>query len=116
MQAVRLGADPATVTFWQERRMSLDDAFRSSADMVREAAADDARREYADWLAQREYESDEAELARWSGIFRRADAEREAVVYDDRPAIDRRLFAVDGDLVEQTRRDRERHDPPGWAS
>ena len=94
--------------------MSLDDDFRSSADMVREAAEDDERRRFADYQEQRLLESDEAELSRWRGVFRRADAEREAVHYDDRP--DRRWFAVDGDLVEQARRDAERHDPPGWAS
>lgn len=97
--------------------MSLGDDFRSSADMMREAAADQAQREWHDYLEQKEYESEEAELARWQGIFRRADAEREPVWYEDRPAIDRRLFAVDGDLVEQARRDREHHDvPDGWAS
>lgn len=97
--------------------MSLDDDFRSSADMVREAAEDDERRRFADYQEQRLLESDEAELSRWRGVFRRADAEREAVHYDDRPAIDRRLFAVDGDLMEQARRDRESYDVPGgWAS
>lgn len=96
--------------------MSLGDDFRSSADMVRDAAEEDARREHADYLEQREYESDEAELARWSGVFHRAAAERNAVHYDDRPAFDRRLFAVDGEIPEQTRRDTERHDFGGWVA
>lgn len=69
--------------------MTLDDGFRSSADMVREAAADDARREHADYLEQREYESEEADAARWSHLMQRAAAERPVCWYDDGP--DRRL-------------------------
>ena len=97
--------------------MTLDDAYISSREAVRRGHEDDWRRREAEYQEQRLLESDEAELSRWRGVFRRADAEREAVHYDDRPAIDRRLFAVDGDLMEQARRDRESYDVPGgWAS
>jgi hypothetical protein len=72
--------------------MSLDDTYRSSADMVREAAADDARRDWMDYQEQRLIESPEAEEARWQGVFARMAVERPEVVYSDRPGVDRRLF------------------------
>jgi hypothetical protein len=79
--------------------MTIDDGYRSSADMVREAAADDARREWMDYQEQWLIESPEAEEARWANRFRQSAAERPGVVYDDRPGIDRRMFAVDGDVA-----------------
>ena len=93
--------------------MTIDDAHRSSADMVREAAADDAQREWNDWQEQRMLESEEAEAARWSHLMRRAAAERPPVWYSERPAIDDRCFATEGDLIEQARRDAARHGFPG---
>jgi hypothetical protein len=78
--------------------MTIDDHdFRSSADMVREAAADDAQQAWADYQQERLLESEEAEAARWSHLMRRAAAERPPVWYEDKPGYDRRVFAVDGD-------------------
>jgi len=80
--------------------MTLGPDFRSSADMVREAAADDAQREWAAYQEQRLLESEEAEAARWSHLMQRAAAERPPVWYEDKPGYDRRLYAVDGDVDE----------------
>lgn len=50
-----------------------------------------------DEAVRAECESEEAEEARWQRIFERQAAEMPAVHYADRPGIDRRVFAVDGD-------------------
>lgn len=79
--------------------MTLDPAYRSSADMVREAAEADAKREYDDWQFQRMMESSETAEAQWAHRFRQSAAERPEVWYEDSPGIDRRMFAVDGDVA-----------------
>ncbi len=82
----------------------------TAREMMRQQAADDARRDWFEYLEQKAFESPEAEEARWAHTFRQQAAEALPVHYDDRPGIDRRHFAVDGDLIEQARRDVERPD------
>jgi hypothetical protein len=95
--------------------VSLDESYISNREAVERGAAADAARAKADWEEQKLLESDEAELSRWRTLFRRMAEERGEVVYRD-ATPDRRLFAVEGDLIEQARRDRERHGFPGDAA
>lgn len=79
--------------------MTLDDSdYISNREAVERGAAADAARAKADWEEQKLLESDEAELAKWRGVFRRMAEERGEVHYDDKPGLDRRLHSVDGDL------------------
>ena len=96
--------------------MTIDEGYVSNAEAVRRGHEADMRRREADYQAELLLESVEAEEARRSGIFRRSAAEREEVHYEERPAIDSRMFAIEGDLVEQARRDAERHGFPGDAA
>ena len=73
----------------------------------------EAEREWREQQAQDEHERDGGQ---WRSIFRRQAAEQPAVHYSERPGMDLRVFAVEGDLIEQARRDAERHDLPGMAS
>jgi len=73
--------------------MTIDDSFRSSADMVREAAADDAQQEWADYCEQRLLESPETAAALWAHTLQQQAKEQPAVIYrEDKPGIDTRLF------------------------
>lgn len=89
--------------------MSLDESYVSNREAVQRGHDDDERRRKADWDEQRMLESDEAMVSLWRGVFQRMDAEREAVHYLD-ATPDRRLFAIEGDLIEQARRDADPRD------
>lgn len=78
-------------------------------EMMVRTEAEDRARAHAEYLEREAYESVEAEEARWTNRFRQQAAEMPEVHYDDRPGIDRRHFAVDGEIPEQARRD---IDPP----
>ena len=74
--------------------MTLGPDFRSSADMVREAAEEDARREFEAYQEQRLVESVEAMEAHWSRVFVQQAKELpcDRDVYPSKPGYDRRLF------------------------
>lgn len=77
----------------------------TAREMMARTEAADLERQHQEYLEQQASESPEAEEARWAGIFRQQAAEMRDVHYDDRPGIDRRQFAVEGELIEQARRD-----------
>jgi hypothetical protein len=79
--------------------MTLDEGYVSTRELMERTEAEDARLARADYEEQRLIESPEAEEARWANRFRQSAAERPGVVYDDKPGIDRRMFAVDGDVA-----------------
>lgn len=95
--------------------MTIDEGFVSTRELMRRTEAEDLERQRQEYLEQRDYESPEAEEARWSGIFRQQAAEMPEVHYAHRPAIDRRVFAVDGEIPEQIRRDAE-DDASPWIT
>ena len=91
--------------------MSLDEDVSPIVRHQREQDAA-AEREWREQQAQDEYERDGGQ---WRSIFRQQAAEMPEVHYSDR--ADRRLFAIDGDLVEQARRDAEQPQMPGgWVA
>lgn len=89
--------------------MTLDDStLVSMREAIRRGAEEDAARELAEYAEQRMLEDPATEDARWRATFRRMRWERPTVHYL-RPIPDDRCFAVEGDLIEQARRDA---DPP----
>ena len=92
--------------------MSLDEDLSPIVRHQREQDAA-AEREWREQQAQDEYERDGGQ---WRSIFRQQAAEMPPLVWSERPGVDARCFAVDGDLIESARRDAERHDLPGMAS
>lgn len=88
--------------------MSLDDLSPLPAHK-RERESYDAQAEQ-DWLVQQDCESVEAMESMWDGAFAQVPPMLSRQHWPEGP--DRRCFAVDGELVEDARRDLE-HDRRG---
>ena len=66
-----------------------------------------------DWLVEQDVAEHEMSGGAWDAVMAASPAHRSGEYWPDRPGIDRRCFAVDGDLIEDARRDAERHYLPG---